>query len=117
LASKNPWGDPARLKRIRTDGYFTHRPPPMCSECGAELDAWHALEPGTEPHPSRDDHRQISICIRCATLHEFVGHPKRLRLQRLEGEELALALAHPTIKRVRGLVLMERALRQGRCTR
>jgi hypothetical protein len=46
-------------------------------------------------------------------LHEFVGHPKRLRLQRLEGEELALALAHPEIKKVRGLVLMERALREG----
>jgi hypothetical protein len=75
------------------------------------LDAWFALELGTEPQPSRPEERQISICSECGTLHEFVGHPKRLRLQRLEGEELVLALAaNPTIKEVRREIMIERAV-------
>jgi hypothetical protein len=111
LAGRGPWGNPERLKRIRTHGHFTHRPAPTCSQCGKVLDAWYALQPGTKPHPSNPREPQISICAECGTLHEFVGHPKRLRLQRLEGEELVLALADPTIKKARGLILIQRALR------
>jgi hypothetical protein len=110
--SRGPWGNPERLKRIRTRGHFTHRPPPVCSQCSAVLDDWTALEPGTEPRPSGSGERHISICAECGTLHEFVGNPRRLRLQRLEGEELVLALAHPTIKKARGLIMMERAVHE-----
>jgi hypothetical protein len=118
LAGRGPWGNPERLKRVRTRGRFTHRPPPVCSECGKVLDAWTALEPSNPPKPSTPNHRQISICIECGTVHEYVGHPKRLQLKRLEGEELILALAAlPVIKKVRGKILMDRALRERRCTR
>jgi hypothetical protein len=110
--NRGPWGNPERLERIRTRGRFTHRPTPVCSQCGKVLDAWLAIEPGTEPHPSRPGERQISICSECGTLHEFVGHPKRLQLQRLEGDELILALAHPVIKKARGLILIHKALRE-----
>jgi hypothetical protein len=98
-------------------GHFTHRPAPVCSACGKMLDAWFALEPGTRPQPSAPGQRQISICIECGALHEFVGPPKRLQLKRLEGDELILALANPTVKKARGLILMDRALRERRCTR
>jgi hypothetical protein len=112
--NRGPWGNPERLKRIRTRGRFTHRPGPTCSQCGKVLDAWTALEPGSSPKPSTPNERQISICIKCGTLHEFVGDPKRLQLQRLEGEELVLALANPTIKKARREVLIARALREAR---
>jgi hypothetical protein len=109
---RGPWGDPERLKRVQVRGRFTHRPAPLCSQCGKVLDVWYALEPGNSPKPSTPNERQISICIECGTVHEFVGHPKRLQLKRLEGEELILALAaRPVIKKVRGDILMDRALR------
>jgi hypothetical protein len=109
--SRGPWGSPERLERIRTRGRFTHRPPPVCSQCGKVLDVWHAVEPGHAPKPSTPRDRQINICIECGTVHEFVGDPNRLQLQRLEGEELVLALAaNPTIKTLRREIMIERAL-------
>jgi hypothetical protein len=106
---RGPWGDPERLKRVQIRGQFEHGGP-FCSECHKKLDAWTALEPGTRPEPSKPNETNISICSYCGTLHAFVGHPKRLQLRRLEGDELILALANPVIKKARGWVLMHRAL-------
>jgi hypothetical protein len=99
----SPWGDPARLKRIQRHGRLDPSPGP-CANCGKQLDGWIAIEPGTRPQANNNS---VSVCGFCGTIHEYVGSP--LRLRRLTGDELTLALADPTIRRMRAAVIIKRA--------
>jgi hypothetical protein len=105
-SERGPWGDPARLKRIKRHGVLNPSPGP-CANCGTELDGWTAVEPGTRPARSTKADPNISICAYCGALHEYTGTP--LRHRPLTGDELTLALADPAIRRARAAIIIARA--------
>ena len=103
MAERGPWGDPARLKRIKRHGRLNPNPGP-CTGCGNMMDGWTALEPGTRPTAGDS----FAVCWYCATVHEYVSEP--LRLRRLEGDELILALAASSeLRRARTAIIIKRA--------
>ena len=90
----SPWSGP----RIELSGKLTTSSP-ACPQCGKTLDGFTAVElDGAHPSPG-----DTSICVYCATILEFHGEP--LALRRLEGDELILALADPSIRRARKIIL------------
>jgi hypothetical protein len=97
--AESPWSKPRRE---------IHRklaPPAYCPACGKKLDAATSLKlDGTHPKPG-----DLCICIGCAAVLQYEGSP--LRLRRLEGDDLTLALADPWVRKTRFALILARARR------
>ena len=63
-----------------------------CPNCNKLLDGFTQIQlEGRQPKEN-----DISICLYCATVLTFRGSP--LKIERLEGDELIITMAHPDIK-------------------
>jgi hypothetical protein len=98
-AQRSPWARRREIHRRLPE------PAPDCPCCGKKLDVATSIKlDGSDPVPG-----DINICWGCAAVLKFYGKP--LKLRRLEGDELILALANPSTKAARLSVIVQRATR------
>jgi hypothetical protein len=97
--AESPWSKPRReIHRKLT-------PPPYCPACGKKLDAATCVElDGADPKPG-----DLGICLGCAAVLQYQGSP--LRLRRLEGDDLTIAMADPWVRKTRLALIVARARR------
>jgi hypothetical protein len=66
-----------------------------CPACGQYLDGATVIEHrGATPKTG-----DLSVCLYCAAVNQFALGANGLVLTAVEGDELILAMAHPTVKR------------------
>jgi hypothetical protein len=97
--AESPWRKPRRESHRKLS------PAPYCPACGKKLDGATSVErDGADPKPG-----DLGVCIGCAAVLQYHGSP--LRLRRLEGDDLTIALADPWVRKTRFALILARARR------
>jgi hypothetical protein len=100
VSKTSPWGKAPEIS-------FEIDPAPACPGCGEILSGATAVDLSGRAPKSGD----VTICLYCTAVLEFVNNEGALNLALVHGDELILALANPKIRKARQVILANRALR------
>lgn len=98
----SPWAKPRRKFSVKLKGA------PACPGCHAVLDGATSADLSGGAPKAND----LTVCCYCAAILEFTAADllsDKLALIAVTGDELILALANPTLRRVRQDILMRHA--------